>query len=143
MIHIWHKTKNDKKTFCSFLYPRTFFWQVWNVPHTIWTSNIYFGDSLLIPVILSFIAVGYDHFRPFYQNLKNDDFFQRGGSKKSRFCSYNILTIFYKSKMLGNYFLMMCLKFWQIFLLKKLKTTNLKILAKINKNQKKIRICCF
>ena len=71
-----HMAQNPKMTkkFCSFLYPRGFFLQVWYVPHTISTSNIYFGLRLLIPVILSCIAAGYDHFRPFYQNLKNGHF---------------------------------------------------------------------
>ena len=71
-------TKNQKwqKKIRSFLYPWAFFCQVWHVPHYISTSNIYFGGNMLIPVILSYIAAGYDHFRPFYQNLKNDDFFK-------------------------------------------------------------------
>ena len=120
--NVTYDTKPKMTTkICWFFYPWDLFWQVWYVPHTIWTSNIYFGDSLLIPVILSYIAAGYDHFRTFYQNLKNDHFFQRGGSKKSRFCSYNILTIFYKSEMLRNNFLMMCLKFLQIFFVEKIK----------------------
>ena len=51
--------------------PRVFFLQAWHVPHAISTSNIYFMLLLLIPVIVSCIAAGYDHFRPFYQNLKN------------------------------------------------------------------------
>jgi len=63
-----------QKNFCSFLYPWAFFGRVCYVPHIIPTSNIYFGLILLIPVILSYIAAGYDHFRPFYQILKNDHF---------------------------------------------------------------------
>jgi len=68
------QTHNDKKILCSFLYPWGFFVQVCYVLHKILTSNIYFELLLLIPVILSYIAVGYDHFLPFYRNLKNDHF---------------------------------------------------------------------
>ena len=74
VVSLMAQNQNCKKKICSFLYPRAFFWRVWYVPHIILTSNIYFGLTLLIPVILSYIAAGYDHFRPFYQNLKNGHF---------------------------------------------------------------------
>ena len=63
-----------QKTLCSFLYPWAFFERVCHVSHIISTSNIYFGDILIFSVILSYIAAGYDHFRSFYRNLKNDHF---------------------------------------------------------------------
>ena len=73
VVSLMAQTKTVKK-FCSFLYPRAFFWQVWYVSDIMLTSNIYFGLILLIPDISSYIAAGYDHFRPFYQNLKNGHF---------------------------------------------------------------------
>ena len=68
------QNQNDKKNYAHFFYPWAFFEQVCHVPHIKSTSNIYFGNLLLIPVILSYIAAGYDYFQPFYQNLKNDNF---------------------------------------------------------------------
>ena len=74
-----HMAQNQKwqKKICSFLYPRAFFFKfaMFRVENRLSpTSNLYFGLLLQIPVILSYIAAGYDHFRLFYQNLKNGHF---------------------------------------------------------------------
>ena len=44
------------------MYLSAFFVQVCYAPHIISTSNIYFGLLLLIPIILSYMAAGYNHF---------------------------------------------------------------------------------
>ena len=59
----------SSKIFAHFCTP-SFVWQIFYVPHIILNSNTYFCVRLLIPVILSYIAARYDHFRPFYRNLK-------------------------------------------------------------------------
>ena len=92
MSHKWHRTKLVKNIFCSFLYPRVFFGQVWYVAHTISTSSIYFRLRLLILVILSYIAAEYNHFRPFYRNLKNCHLAKKSMlfSWKSKFSAFGL-----------------------------------------------------
>ena len=65
------------------------------------------------------------------------------GPQNHVFWLYNILTFFHKSKMLGNNFWMIFLKFLQIFLLKKSKTTNSKILFIFCEFRQNFWICCF
>ena len=111
-----------QENFLLVFVPLAFFWQVWYVPHTISTSNIYFGDRLLIPVILSYIAAEYDHFQPFYRILKNGHFWLKNPwfFRKNR----NFLLLDWRIKvidetkninMLGNKFNLSFLMFLKVF----------------------------